>query len=314
MAVVAGPLILTQAAFLWSTYVIDRRNREATWAFIDYVHTAGRSLVVLFTFLTSLMLYVGLIDSVLGRVWSDLDNQSPAAVARVMLSVSVPFVLAVFTAWLVSRWIKVNPVPVPPELAQRLAALGGQLGLVPRQIRILPTRGGKIADACIRGTRRGRQTVLLTDYLVQQFTAEEIELLFAHTVARVRLGHLRARRWILLAAMMLSSGLIFGWFFLIAIPLDLPSFVSVLPAILIVLASRALVSLLSRKQAFAADAWAAKATGRPEVLADALERLGERNGMNTKQSPLWLRVLLGHPMIAERVASLRGQAQTAVRG
>lgn len=299
-----GPLIVTQALLAWSSYQVDRQSRGTDWSFRDYLRTAGRSVALQVAFFLPFTAGVAVMQPLLQLyppLWHYVDRHG----ALMILLVLILFALSGVSVWRTWRWLKVDYAAVPPELAGRLTALGEQLGLVPREIRLFPTRGGKIANAFVTGFRSGRHKVLLTDYLVANFPVEEIELVFAHEVAHARLGHLRQRLWLGLATLLFFAGAMGGWEFLALRVLHLPLALALLPLVLLALLPRVLLNRFFRRQELAADAWAAAATGRPAVLATALERLDELNRLNTSELPHWLRLLVGHPITARRAAALR---------
>lgn len=68
-----------------------------------------------------------------------------------------------------------------------------------------------------------------------------------------------------------------------------------------------IMSGLSRRNEFQADAFAAKTTGKPEDLVQALKKLSKENLSNLTPHPFHVWMHYSHPPVLERIAALRGQ-------
>jgi STE24 endopeptidase len=66
-----------------------------------------------------------------------------------------------------------------------------------------------------------------------------------------------------------------------------------------------LSNALSRRQEYAADAFASTTTGDPEALAKALERLASDSLTNLTPHPFYVSLHHGHPPLRARLAALR---------
>ncbi len=67
------------------------------------------------------------------------------------------------------------------------------------------------------------------------------------------------------------------------------------------------MTMLSRKNEFEADAYAANVTGEPETLVTALKKLSKDNLSNLTPHPFHVFLNYSHPPVLERIAALRGQ-------
>lgn len=68
------------------------------------------------------------------------------------------------------------------------------------------------------------------------------------------------------------------------------------------------MTILSRKNEFEADAYAAEVTGKPEVMVDALKKLSKDNLSNLTPHPFYVWLNYSHPPVLERIEALRGGA------
>ena len=78
---------------------------------------------------------------------------------------------------------------------------------------------------------------------------------------------------------------------------------TLLPNLLLSLA----LNRASRKHEFEADAFAARTTGTPAALADALRRLSVDNLSNLSPHPLLVALEYSHPPVLQRIRALTGQ-------
>lgn len=175
------------------------------------------------------------------------------------------------------------------------------------------------ANAYFTGFGRTKR-IALFDTLIARHPVPELVAVLAHEVGHYRLGHIRR----MLVASLAGSLLMFwilGQF--IAVPKLYAAFgvafepVGGHPPIYagliffgflyapISMAISLLSNLLSRKHEFEADAFAAKTTGRPQDLVEALRKLTVDNLGNLTPHPLKVFLEYSHPPVLERIAALR---------
>jgi STE24 endopeptidase len=197
-----------------------------------------------------------------------------------------------------------------PELTGRIARLAEGTGLgIEGVYRMALSEETRKANAMLAGLGRTRR-VLLGDTLLEGFTPEEIEVIFAHEIGHHVLRHIRkmivagiffsaAGFWFcdrLLAAWAGGGGADYG---------QMP--ISTLPLVLLALTLFAtllepLSNAISRRFERQADGYALGRTGRPAAYISAFRKLAQLN--KDDPCPPRLRVLLfySHPPIAERLA------------
>lgn len=175
------------------------------------------------------------------------------------------------------------------------------------------------ANAYFTGFGRTKR-IALFDTLIARHPVPELVAVLAHEVGHYRLGHIRK-----MIAASLAGSLLMFWILgqFIAVPELYAAFgvafepVGGHPPIYagliffgflyapISMAISLLSNLLSRKHEFEADAFAAKTTGRPQDLVEALRKLTVDNLGNLTPHPLKVFLEYSHPPVLQRIAALR---------
>ncbi len=165
------------------------------------------------------------------------------------------------------------------------------------------------ANAMLAGLGRTRR-VLLGDTLLDHFTPDEIEVIFAHEIGHHVFGHIRK---LIVAGIFSSLAGLFVCDQMLRISVsgwdgDYAEFpVYALPAIMLILTIfnmllEPLQNAVSRHFERQSDRYALEQTGSREAYLSAFEKLAVLN--KDDPDPPWLDVLLfhGHPPIAQRLA------------
>ncbi len=169
----------------------------------------------------------------------------------------------------------------------------------------------KKANAALAGLGRTRR-ILVSDTLVAGYTDEEIEVILAHELGH----HVHRDIWRGLAY---QGAVALGGFYLASRVLSVlaprlgwsgVADVAGLPVLLLVagLLSLGLLPLsnaLSRRMERAANRFAFELTGRPDVFAGAMQRLGAQNLAEEHPSRVVRWLFYTHPPVADRVAAAR---------
>jgi STE24 endopeptidase len=200
----------------------------------------------------------------------------------------------------------------PGELRARVEALLARSGFAASGVFVMDgSRRSRHGNAYFAGLGRARRVVLY-DTLVEDLGPVEIEAVLAHEIGHYKLKHL-PRRLALAAGAGLAAFAALGWlagepwFYAgLRVPLPSPHAALVLFALAappFVLFLRPLASALSRRDEYAADAFAARETD-PDALVRALVRLYAENGTTLTPDPLFSAFHDSHPSAPERVARL----------
>jgi STE24 endopeptidase len=173
-------------------------------------------------------------------------------------------------------------------------------------------------NAYFTGFGRARRIVFF-DTLLNQLDADEIEAVLAHELGHFRLRHLQKRLLMLSLGSFLALAALGWlaqqpWFYLgLGIVPDqavlnacaLILFMIVAPVFLFPMGPVA--SALSRRDEFAADAFAAQAT-RAEALASALTKLYRDNAAPLSSDPIYSAMHDSHPPALQRISQLLATA------
>lgn len=167
------------------------------------------------------------------------------------------------------------------------------------------------ANALLAGLGHTRR-VILGDTLLDQFSPDEIEVVFAHEVGHHVYHHIA--KMILLgilysaASFYLCDRILVAW---VQSPSDTFPYnqvpVAALPLLLFVVTSFSLVlsparNALSRHFERMCDQYALQVTGRPEAYRSAFRKLAQLNKSDPDPHPLEVWLLHDHPPVAERLA------------
>jgi len=194
------------------------------------------------------------------------------------------------------------------SVKQRIVNLCGRAGLrIEGVFSFNLSKNTKKANAGFTGIGKSRR-IILGDTLLNEFSEEEIETVFAH-----ELGHYKYRH--ILIGMLIGVVSTFGGLFVTArlYELSLGWFgfssileLSALPLLALWLSLFGLVTsplgnMLSRRHERQADEYAVRVTGNPRAFASALRKLATTNLSDPEPHP-WVEFLFySHPSIAKRV-------------
>ena len=204
------------------------------------------------------------------------------------------------------------------DLSERLERLAEGTGLSIEGIyRILLSQETSKANAMLAGLGRTRR-VLLGDTLLDRFTPEEIEIVFAHEIGHH--VHRHIRKMILTGIVYSAAGfwicdrLLAAWITRVDGSFDyaaLSEYVYALPLVMFVLVVfgtlvEPLGNTISRRYERQSDRYALKRTGLSQAYTSAFRKLSRLN--KDDPDPHWLEVVLfhGHPPISERLRLAEG--------
>lgn len=205
-----------------------------------------------------------------------------------------------------------------PEIAQRISRLAEGTGLSIEGVYRMDMSDETVkANAMLAGLGKTRR-VLLGDTLLNGFTTDEIEVVFAHEIGHHVFRHIRkmilagvlysaAGFWICDRVLAGLAGLDGGRIDYATLP------VSTLPTIMLILTVFAMLleplqNLISRHYERQCDRYALERTALNDAYTSAFRKLARLN--KDDPSPHWLDVLLfhSHPPIAERLAMSEGSS------
>lgn len=172
----------------------------------------------------------------------------------------------------------------------------------------------KKANAAFTGIGRSKR-ILLGDTLIQNFSDDEIESVFAHELGHYSHGHIR--KGILFGTASIFLGL---YLTSIAYSVSLNWFgfssahqLAALPLLTVWLGIYSLITsplgnIVSRKHEFEADRFAVKATGNVQAFVSTMNKLASMNLADTRPHPIVEFLFYSHPSIEKRIAAAETMA------
>lgn len=232
-----------------------------------------------------------------------------AWVAMSLFSVLTAWIYPTFLAPIFNKFSKIEDA----ELSQAIDALAAKVGF--------HTAGVFVMDASKRSSHGnayftgvfGKKRIVLFDTLVQSLKTSEVVAVLAHELGHFKLRHVR---WALIRGVA-TTGLMF-WLLSLALPRTefYSSFalsgVSNYGALIVFSMWFGLIDFylapasnwLSRRNEFAADAFAVQQVGGAEELARALLKLRETSHAMPLSHPLYSSVYHSHPPLLERLRAM----------
>ena len=227
-----------------------------------------------------------------------------------------------FLTWLAPTLIlplfnKFTPMADGP-LRQAIEAMARKCGFPLGEISVMDgSKRSAKANAFFTGFGKNKK-IALYDTLIEEQTQDELVAVLAHEIGHFKLRHIVQR----LAVSIIQAAVLF---YLLGLVIDgggfsrelfdafgvgeiSPHVGLVLFGLLFAPASRLLgiaANAWSRKHEFEADAFAAKATEKPEFLVSALKKLSAKNLSNLTPHPFRVFLDHSHPPVLVRINALR---------
>ena len=302
----AGLELLTLPIAFWSGFLLEHRYQLSNQTFLAWLwHQVKGYLVggpiglVLLLGFYGFFWYTG--------AWWWLWATGGWLAATLVLGRLLPVVI-------LPLFYKVTPL-ADANLLERLQRLAQGTGLAVAGVyRLHLSAETKKANAALAGLGRTRR-VLLGDTLLENFTPEEIEVVFAH-----ELGHHVHRHLVKMIVWSVVLASVSFWLAdrvlrVLAPALGYPGLdglepfqdPAALPLLLLVfmlfgLAIMPVQNALSRFFERQCDRYALERTGRPDAYRSAFEKLARQNKSDPDPHPLVVWFLYDHPPIRERLA------------
>jgi len=301
LIVIAGHVCVSFPLSFYSGHVLEHRFGLSNLTFGGWLWRYAKRNLLALAF--GLVIFLGLywIIWTTGRYWWLIAAGAFFCVSVLLGQLAPVLILPLF--------YKIEKLDAP-ELSQRIGRLAEGTGLsIGGVYRIGMSEETAKANAMLAGLGRTRR-VLLGDTLLDGFTPEEIDVIFAHEIGHHVFHHIRK---------MIAAGIIYStagfWvcdrLLTNAVPdwdgkyRDVP--VWTLPLVMLILTLFAMLleplqNAISRRYERQSDRYALKRTGRKDAYLSAFRKLAKLN--KDDPHPHWLDVLLfhSHPPIAQRLA------------
>ena len=221
--------------------------------------------------------------------------------------------VAIFPRWIAPLFNRFTPLE-EGELRSRIEALLARCGFRAEGLFVMDgSKRSSHGNAYFTGFGRAKRIVFF-DTLVQRLTQGEIEAVLAHELGHFARGHI-PRLLAVRFALAFAFLAVLGWAarepaFAAAFGLDYPPATGALLAAFMLVAPvftfpfQPLASLISRRQEFEADEFAARHASAADLVS-ALGKLYRDNAATLTPDPLHSLVYDSHPPAAIRIAHLR---------
>lgn len=218
-----------------------------------------------------------------------------------LLSLIISFILDGYTTPLIYNHItKVEPIK-DPQIREVVNRLLKKSDLRLREILLVKGAKWKNANAMVSGVFPSVRFLYLTDYLMDNFSIDEIETIVAHEFGHIKYRHLEKFVLFFITVVGIMLGI---WLFILYLNNSLsPSEIIVMNAIVWMAIYSLLFNFVSRKFESQADTYAVALTQKPESFISALRKLAQINEM-----PLTLskgeEALQTHPSFGRRIEKI----------
>lgn len=294
------PLVIAILLTRLAMFELDRQVRNTSWTKRKFL--ALNLKLMIFPLLPFIIyLFIG-----------DLVDHSP-------ISVRIFFIAHSYVYWIIMLTIiMVMYIKAPSfvrriwatrslpagEIRDRIERLAERENIKYRDVMVWSTAGGKIANAGMAGLLPGSRYVFLTDSLLDNFTADEIEAIVAHEFGHIRYKHT-------LAYLVISFGYLVFYILLYVRFLPIIEKLHLSTTSIAFLSATTTLSAfyayfififryLSRRFERQADLYAVDSTGKPEVFKNALMRLAAINYI-PHRSPWLVELVRTHPSVSRRL-------------
>ena len=294
---VITPLILGILLIRMSQYELDRRVRLTQWNRREFVSFNAKimSLPII-----PIFLYLAILDII---------EETPLPL-RILFIEHAYLTIFLLVMLIVIAYIKAPLLmrflwPAKPlgdhELNNRLQSLASLYNIKYKNIFVWQTGGAKIANAGVAGLLPSSRGIFVTDYLLANFSHEEIEAIVAHEFGHIRYRHIH----IYLAfsfAYFACYTLFYGYIgpLLIRLVGSGPIANAMITIAFFYIYFVLLFRYFSRKFERQADLYAVEITGKPEVFQQALWKLAAVNYIPRAMKKLF-EILHTHPSIVRRI-------------
>ncbi len=290
---------------IYSTFVIEER--------FGFNKTTPKTFIA--DFLKGLALSVILGGPFLAGLLALFQYAGPYAWAYCWLAATfyTLFIQFIAPAWILPLFNKFDPLE-DGELKTRIMDYAQSVGYSIAGLYIIDgSRRSSKSNAYFTGFGRNKR-IALFDTLVNNHTVPELVAVLAHEIGHYKKKHVLQRMVIgilhtgvlffLLSVFLNHEGL-FAAFYMeqMSIYAGFIFFGLLLTPIELVLS--VLMSMLSRRNEFQADRYAAETSGEPDAMIQALKKLSVHNLSNLRPHPFYVFLHYSHPPALKRIKAIR---------
>ena len=291
--------ILSLPFSLYSGYVLEHRFHLSNQTFGGWAWEHLKGMLVSIPIVVPLLLIFYYLLTSMPEYWW-------FAVATVMFIFSIGL-SRIAPILILPLFYKLTPLGDSP-LKEKILSLTKSTSMIVEGIYTFNlSKTTKKANAAFTGIGRSKR-ILLGDTLMENFSEEEIETVFAHELGHYSHGHIwkgiavgTVSIYIGLFLTALAYNGMLSWFGFTS-----PSQLAALPLLTLLLGLYSLITsplgnVLSRKHEFEADRYAVEKTNNKEAFVSTMNKLAEMNLADKEPHPLVEFFFYSHPSIHKRI-------------
>lgn len=288
----------------YSGFILEHTYNMSNQTFVQWVWENVKGMLVAIPIFTPLALIVYFYLLTFGSDW-----WLPVAITLFIVSIGLSRIAPIV---ILPIFYKLNPLEDSP-LKEKIIALTKSTTMIVEGIYSFNlSKTTKKANAAFTGIGKSKR-ILLGDTLMENFSDDEIETVFAHELGHYSRGHIwkgillgTAGIFLGLYLTSLAYSMSLSWFGYTSI-----SQLAALPLLTLWLGLYSLVTsplgnILSRKHEFEADRYAVERTNNKPAFVSTMNKLAEMNLADKTPHPLIEFLFYSHPSIEKRIRAVEG--------
>ncbi len=298
-------LLIALPFSIYHTFVIEERFGFNKTNVKTFVTDQLKSLLL--TVLIAVPVYLGVLwffqRFELGWLW-----------AWCMLTIFSLLIMYIAPVWIMPLFNKFTPLDPEGELSHAIRRMCAKAEFAIKGVFIMDgSKRSSKSNAFFTGLGRNKK-IALFDTLIERHTTEELVAVLAHEIGHYKKRHVlqmmltsfaSSALMLFLLGLFLKSPLVFEAFGVEGEPVHAGLFIFGFVYAPLNFVISIFQSVLSRRNEYEADRFAAEITGQPQVMIDALKKLCADNLSNLTPHPLKVFLEYSHPPVLHRVQALR---------
>ena len=218
------------------------------------------------------------------------------------LSLVISLILGGCVTPVIHNWItKVEPIN-DPQIREKMNRLLKKSNLKCREILLVKDAKWKNANAMVMGIFQRFRFLYLTDYLIDNFSVDEIETVIGHELGHIK--HKHPEKFVLFSIIGVGALIGIYLFFIHYLNISFDQWeLIVMDAIIVMIYLSLLFPLISRRFELQADSYAVELTEKPETYISALKKVAQINEMPSVLSK-GEEIIQRHPSIEHRIEKI----------
>ena len=283
----------------YSGYAVEHRYNLSNQTVGRWAWEHAKGVLVSFPIIVGVLLFLYYCLKTYVALW-----WFPVGLGLVFLSVVLARIAPVIILPLFYKLTPLSESPLKNRIVELCASSGVTIDGV---FRFNLSKNTKKANAGFTGIGRAKR-IILGDTLIQEFTEDEVETIFAHELGHYKHHHIRTGIMVSIISTFLGlyvTAQLYSWS-IVALGFSSMTELAALPLLALWLSIFGLVTsplgnMISRRHERQADVYAVKKTGKQEAFVAALHKLESMNLADPDPHPMVEFLFYSHPSITKRV-------------